>query len=244
MTRAQAGGVLLIILGLIYAFVYVGWLRRDRAGTGSSPSWWTLPGRRRPVSETGAEPVPAHQIGSGTEVGDATPAAGGAADPGASTAPAAVERPPTVAEGLPGQYGGTRVGRERSAAKNLGTPGPGRMSVGAQGVTWRPEDGTALRAEPSVIGGARLEDGAVVILWHPDPATSHQTSFTAGSAADTSALLDALEELPGIPVDRTPTQSGAAVPDEAGAAAAPDQTSTAVEKDPTDVTSSPEMETP
>ncbi|MDQ6714636.1 MAG: hypothetical protein M3Z83_00805, partial [Actinomycetota bacterium] len=120
---------------------------------------------------------------------------------------------PDLAAGLAGRYEGTRVGRDRVATKSLGKAGPGTVTVGPEGVTWRPENGAALRADPSVITSVRIEHETVVVLWHPDPTTNHQTGFTAASPTETAALVDALDQLPGICVDRAdPDAQSSATP--------------------------------
>ncbi len=267
MTRTQTIGVLLITLGLIYAFVYAGLLlraRRTAQAAALGPAETPEPPEPPETAETPETPEPpetaeAPETAETADLPAASAAPEAASEPAAATPPApepatppepqpAPESEPEpqplpdLAAGLAGRYEGTRVGRDRTATKRLGKAGPGTVTVGPEGVTWRPENGAALRADPSVITSVRVEDGTVVVLWHPDPTTNHQTGFTAASVTETAALVDALDQLPGICVDRGPGDP-LAVPAPTTVTSTTPVTSTPTVTSTTPGTSTTEMET-
>jgi hypothetical protein len=190
MTWTQAIEVLLILLGLIYAFGYAGWPHRGRAGATPATSEVVVVGGATTSDASDPEQRVAAPTSEKAAVWTAT----------TSDASRVGAVDVSTAHRISGRYLGTRVGRNSSAAKSLGRAAPGTMSVGHEGVTRRPQSGTALRAEPATIGSVRTDGGAVLLLRHPDPATSHRTSFTADTAEGRAALLAALAELHGIRV--------------------------------------------
>lgn len=177
MKGSQAVGLLLIALGLLYALLYVGWLRRSR------------------------KDPPAANRSSGTVTTE--PAAGSIAGP---ERPGAAGQPQTLAW-AEGTYAGTNMAgtrHERVATAKFAVRAQGTMAVNDGNVRWERDGGTggltvvgtrllgvSLELDPS--GGARAN--VVRVSWQADNGDRKATAFLPRKKADSAALVSAVQRL-------------------------------------------------
>jgi|GEM_PF-2376623 len=177
MTGVQKLGVLLIALGLLYALLYVAWLRRSRQ-----------------------EPPAADRL-SGTTATE--PAAGPIAGP---ERPSAAGQPPALARAV-GTYAGTNMAssrHERVATAMFAVRARGTMAVNDRNVRWERGGGTggltvvdtrllgvSLERDPA--GGARAN--VVRVSWQADNGDRKATAFLPRKKADSAVLVSAVQRL-------------------------------------------------
>lgn len=173
---AQRSGVLLIVLGLLYALLYVGWLRRSRMEPlAAGRSWGTA------VTEPAADPS------AGPE------RAGAAGLPGALA----------WAEGT---YAGTNTAGSRHApvATAIAVRARGTMAVNDTNVRWERGGGTGgltvvgtrvlgVNVVPDPAGRARAK--IVRVSWQADNGDHKATAFLPRKKADSAALAAAVQRL-------------------------------------------------
>jgi len=203
MTRTQAVGLLLIALGVIYALMYLGWVRRARrhqsAAIATTPTTPTTP-RAAPPATT---PVATYQL-------DAPSAEAAPAEPteelplGQFELPIALD---TWAE-VEGTYVSTTVAlsrHERVSAAGLGARAEATMVVDAAGVRWDRQGAVPVHVDGHLVTGVRTDRGMagkfvgqpriVVVAWRAPDGAIFETGFLPRYKADLEPLLAAVERL-------------------------------------------------
>jgi hypothetical protein len=188
MTLAQGVGVLLIVLGLIYALLYVGWLRRSHKNA-SAASAASAAGAAEPGA---AEPGP-HQMAGHRRTKAAGP-------------PRALTLAWVEGTYLRTTTADTRLGRV--AAEGLGVKARATMVVDENSVRWEREGLADVRVAGDQLIGVSLERGKagkltgrasiVLVTWHADDGESGDrfaTGFLPRSRADSAVLVSAVQRL-------------------------------------------------
>jgi hypothetical protein len=200
MTRLQAVGVLLIVLGVIYALMYLGWLRRARrhrsAAIATAPPTATPPAPSPPAATLLASYTPPVER-------DPEPAPS-LEDTGQFALPLAME----VWAESEGTYVSTTtaVSRlERVNAAGLGARSAATMVVDGSGVRWDRQGAvpvhveahtvTAVRADKGMAGKFLGQDRLVVVSWKAPDHQIYDTGFLPRHKADTDSLIAAVTRL-------------------------------------------------
>ena len=205
MTRLQAVGVLLIVLGVVYALMYLGWLRRARrhqsaavaAATGTPlASYRAEPVRHDP---TGEIPVVAAPV----EPDDA-PTLMSLEETGQFELPMAIEDW-ARAEGT---YVSTTIAvsrLERVNAAGLGAKAEATMVVDGAGVRWERQGAVPVFVERHTVTAVRLDRGMagkfvgqnrlVVVSWRAPDGQIYDTGFLPRYKDDTDTLIEAVNRL-------------------------------------------------
>jgi len=192
MTRVQAVGVVLIALGLVYALMYAGWLRRAR---------------RNPSAAVAISPTPSSATPHSATLSSAT---------SRSPTPSS----PILTESIvvsEGTYISTTLASsrlERVAAAGLGVRARATMRVDATSVCWDREGADDLRIESIRLLRVSLERGMagkfvgqariVVVSWHTEGGDRYATGFLPRRRAESAALVQAVQDL----IQAQPTPDG------------------------------------
>ena len=199
MSRTQAVGVLLIALGVIYALMYLGWVRRARRHQSAAIA--TTP-RPAPPAST---PVATYHLDAPSP--EAAPAEAQPTEElplGQFELPIALD---TWAE-VEGTYVSTTVAlsrHERVSAAGLGARAEATMVVDAAGVRWDRQGAVPVHVDGHLVTGVRTDRGMagkfvgqpriVVVAWRAPDGAIFETGFLPRYKADIEPLLAAVERL-------------------------------------------------
>ncbi|MGN6634247.1 MAG: PH-like domain-containing protein [Oryzihumus sp.] len=205
MTRLQAVGVLLIVLGVVYALMYLGWLRRARrhqsaavaAATGTPLATYRAPEpvQRDATGEIPVVPAPPEE--------DA-PTLMSLEETGQFELPMAIDDW-ARAEGT---YVSTTIAvsrLERVNAAGLGAKSEATMVVDGAGVRWERQGAVPVHVERHTVTAVRLDRGMagkfvgqnrlVVVSWRAPDGQIYDTGFLPRYKTDTDALIEAVNRL-------------------------------------------------
>jgi hypothetical protein len=209
LTGAQVFGVLLIVLGVLYALMYVGWLPHPR---------WSASLVRRLTGTAAADDDTTGSVDEPVDEATIKPVHEPTSKP---TSAPGLPRPLTLAW-AEGTYLSTSIAVSRHervpAAAGLGVRAKAAMVVDDSTVRWEREGIDEVRvARPrlrEVSLGRQLSDWLplqarpVLVSWTDESGDHHVTRFLPRSRADSAALVSAVQRLMkiGAPGDDAPTR--------------------------------------
>jgi hypothetical protein len=173
-TRWQAVGILLVVLGVVYALLYVGWVRKQRRHASAA----IAAERRRASGEVGTSAPVLHEGRNVTIVAEGTYVS-------TTTAASRLER--VTVEGLGNRARATLTVRRGDADQLVRIERQGESTViipAARLVSVRRDQGMAGK----FVGGRRL----LVIQWRAEDGAVYETGFLPRYRADVDRVESAL----------------------------------------------------
>ena len=198
MTRLQAVGVLLIVLGVVYALMYLGWLRRARRHQSAAVAAAT----GTPLATYRADPTGEIPVVAPPE--EEAPTLMSLEETGQFELPMAIDDW-ARAEGT---YVSTTIAvsrLERVNAAGLGAKSEATMIVDGAGVRWERQGAVPVHVERHTVTAVRLDRGMagkfvgqnrlVVVSWRAPDGQIYDTGFLPRYKDDTDTLIEAVTRL-------------------------------------------------